>query len=414
MILLRNIGLVLCLFGSNLLFKLQAQTAPMRFENYTTQNGLPQNSGYSIAQTPEGFMWFGTQDGLCRYDGTHLIVYKNEPDDSLSLCANQINALCTDSKGNLWIGTPHGICVYNRFSDHFELPSAYWHMNTKADHINTASLLQVDDNHLFVVSGDEGLFLLQKNKQEPVVFFPGPFEKLSLSEIKKNDQNKVCISSGNDLQQFNGQSFEPLMLQHFSGVPDKNFEISHFLFAKGLLWLSTTQHGLLKVNLSTKKVVEKIDIDKKLWHLRKNELTDLLLDLNDNIWVGTSADGIYKYNEATGQLTNGRFNPVDKFSIRKNYIIALFEDKQGIIWIGTSGGGIAKYDPSKFVFQQVSLIDSKGKPAPDNMVMSLYNSGTNGLVAGTQSGGIITGDRHFANLQFFKNKPNDPSSILSD
>lgn len=391
-----------------------AQLRPIRFENYTTENGLPQNSGYSIAQTPEGFMWFGTQDGLCRYDGTHLVVYKNEPGDSLSLCANQINALCTDTKGNLWIGTSQGVCIYNRLTDHFELPSAYWHTDKQADHLNATGLLQVDDDHLCVVTADKGLFLLQKNKKEHVVFFSGPVEKLSLGEIKKNGQNRICIISGNDLQQYNGQAFEPLLLHQYAGMPDKDFEISHFLFAKGFLWLSTTHHGLLKVNLVEKTVVEKIDIGNKQWHFTKNELTDLLLDHDGNMWVGTSADGIYKYNEATAELTNGRYNAGDKFSLTKNYVIALFEDKQGIIWIGTSGGGIAKYDVGRYVFQLVPLSDPKGKPAPDNMVMSLYNAGANGFVAGTQSGGMMTGDRHFANLQFYKNKPNDPASIVND
>ena len=394
--------------------EISAQVAPLRFENYTTENGLPQNSGYSIAQTAEGFMWFGTQDGLCRYDGYKLHVYRKKNGDSLSLCGNQVNALHTDKEDNLWIATSEGVCIYNRLNDNFESVSVFLQFNSTIDKLNTKDLLDDADGNMWVVTVNEGLFFLQCKQKKVTPFFTGLLEKLSLGEIKKDEQKNICISTRADIYRYNGKYFDPLQLKDITGVPAEELFINHFLFTNGELWLSTLGLGLLRISLSQKKLIAQVNTQNKIWQLDKNEMSDLLQDKSNNIWVGTISNGIYKYNYTSNQLSNGHYSASDKYSIRKNYIIALFEDRQGIIWIGTSGGGIAKYDPGRFAFQIVQLTDNKGKPSPDNMVMSLYNTGSDGFIAGTQSGGIIKADREFGNMQFLKPGTANTKSILYD
>ena len=391
-----------------------AQVTALRFENFTTENGLPQNSGYSIAQTAEGFMWFGTQDGLCRFDGYRLKIYKHIQNDSLSICGNQVNTLFTDYKGNLWIGTPNGVCIYLFHTDQFTSPAAYLGYACEADKLNTQFIMEDSDKNIWVVTANQGLYLLNNHDKKTSRFFTENPDKLSLGEIKKDEQQRICITNGNDIYRFNGVDFTALQIKNTKGFPRDGLTISHFLFTNKELWLASLNHGLIRINSSTNKVIEKIDSRNKTWQLKNNEITDLLRDSKNNIWIGTVNNGIYKYDFTNGQLANGCFIASDKYSIRKNYIISLFEDKQGITWIGTSGGGIAKYDPDKFFFHQVLLTDQLGNQAPDNMIMGLLHIPGKGFIAGTQSGGIIEADSAFGNLTFFKNNPTYKQTLFHD
>lgn len=82
-------------------------------------HGLSQNHGMAIIKDYKGFMWFGTLDGLNKYDGYKITVYKNIPNDPFSISSNEIWALLQDSENNLWVGTNHGLNVYDREKDRF-------------------------------------------------------------------------------------------------------------------------------------------------------------------------------------------------------------------------------------------------------------------------------------------------------
>jgi hypothetical protein len=92
----------------------------IRFEHITVEEGLSQNGAYSIIQDSKGFMWFGTQDGLNKYDGTSFTVYKHDPENSASISDNWIWTILEDRQGTLWIGTlSGGLNSYDRELDQF-------------------------------------------------------------------------------------------------------------------------------------------------------------------------------------------------------------------------------------------------------------------------------------------------------
>ncbi|MBL0018752.1 MAG: hypothetical protein IPP17_20570 [Bacteroidetes bacterium] len=96
-----------------------SQTSRLRFEHVDFEEELPQNSVYAIAQDKTGFMWFGTADGLCRYDGRELKIYRHDPADDNSLPGNFVRSIFPDSKGRLWVGTESGLCCYFPEFDRF-------------------------------------------------------------------------------------------------------------------------------------------------------------------------------------------------------------------------------------------------------------------------------------------------------
>ena len=98
---------------------LSAQNAEMRFEHLSSEQGLSQNSVLCILQDQRGFLWFGTEDGLNKYDGYSFTVYKIDIYDTTSISENHILSLCKDHNGILWIGTEGGLNRYNYSTNSF-------------------------------------------------------------------------------------------------------------------------------------------------------------------------------------------------------------------------------------------------------------------------------------------------------
>ena len=99
-------------------------TGSMRFRQYTSQDGLSQNSIFCFAQDQFGFMWIGSSDGLNRFDGYKFVVYKPQQNDSFSVAGNSVRGIVSSSTGELWIATRTGLCRYNRAANNFiKIPS---------------------------------------------------------------------------------------------------------------------------------------------------------------------------------------------------------------------------------------------------------------------------------------------------
>jgi len=110
-----------------------AQKDVLLFENYNSEQGLSQNSGYAITQDQQGFMWIGTQDGLNRFDGLRFKVFRNNPADSLSIPFNEVSALLTDGDGRVWISSPLGTAVYDPITSAFYRVSKLFHSSDELD-----------------------------------------------------------------------------------------------------------------------------------------------------------------------------------------------------------------------------------------------------------------------------------------
>ena len=94
----------------------QAENRSVRFEQLSREHGLSQSFVYAIAQDREGYMWFGTQEGLNRYDGFEFTVFAHEPNDPTSISDETIRTMISDSKGAIWVGTDAG--GLSRYNDH--------------------------------------------------------------------------------------------------------------------------------------------------------------------------------------------------------------------------------------------------------------------------------------------------------
>lgn len=130
--------ILICLIGYQIGCHAQMADEHYYFKNLSVQNGLSQNTVNAILQDKQGFMWFGTKDGLNRYDGLSFRKFKHDDRTRRSIGNNFITALYEDAKGNIWVGTDVGLYIYNPEKDSFRHFAELSAENTKIEHTVTA------------------------------------------------------------------------------------------------------------------------------------------------------------------------------------------------------------------------------------------------------------------------------------
>lgn len=277
------IGLVLL---SAILPQAQASLDPGKaFTQYVhrvwdTDSGLPQNAILSIAQTTDGYIWLGTEEGLVRFDGIHFRVFdrRNTPE----LQSNQITALFADHEQRLWIGTNGGglaRLTHGRFTA----------FSSKAGLPNKSVLSLYEDNSGTLWIGTDGGGLVR--------FARGRFKVLTKADGLAD--NAVFSISGDN---------------------------------RGSIWIGT-HAGLTKIATSGSKIVNVTSRK----DLGDSYIRAVLADRDGSVWAGTNGGGLCHLTPTGIQ----RYTTADGLS--SNAVWSLFQDHAGTIWIGTGGGGLDRY-----------------------------------------------------------------------
>lgn len=319
---------------------------PVNFDRYYSENltytkGLSQNYVYAILQDKHGYMWFGTWDGLNKYDGYNYTIYNTS--DGLS--DHTIRCMVEDEMGNLWVGTNRGLNKFNRRTQTFE-------------------------QFLFQSPDSSNQFL-------------GRVRSIVLS-----GDSVMWIGTRNGLFNFNPKTGN--YTSYFSSVnqdlisPRSNY-ITHICKAgDGILWLSTT-YGLVKFDPNTKRSTRYYHMPNDLTSISHNYINCVIEDRNGNFWIGT-LNGLNYYDAITQKVSRFYNDPANPNSLSGNNIISLFESKNGIIWVGTNNSGLNKYikEESRFVRYQQDFNDKSS--LSNNRIYSIFEDNTGNLWVGTYMG----------------------------
>ncbi|MEO7311503.1 MAG: two-component regulator propeller domain-containing protein [Chitinophagaceae bacterium] len=391
---------------------LYARHQALRFESYSTENGLPQNSGYCIAQTDEGFMWFGTQNGLCRFDGYQWKVYKKSMTDSFSVSNNFIRAMVTDDAGNLWVGTGDGIVIYHPQSGKFFKPSSFFMIGTLLDKQTVSTFLKDRDN-IWIYTPGRRLYRFTSKTHE-LKEYTLPQGEMAARSMALDESGRLWVSTTEDLYFLENDQFKPFNFSKYINKPMGNPELLDMAFTHGEMWVGSDNKGLFRFSMKgSPSLLAHLTTDSARWQFTDNQMECLIKDAKGNIWFGTAANGLYHYDYSTNQFVNGRHDDADVFSIRKNYVVSLFEDRQHIIWVGLSGGGIAKWDGDKNFFKNTLLTEKIAAPnKTDDMVLGLYNDGDSLFYIATQGAGMVISDNKLNSFKTFSHQENDNHSIV--
>lgn len=390
----------------------------LNFSSLTVNDGLSQNAVLSVVQDGNGFMWFGTQDGLNRYDAKSFKVYKHSAPDSTSLSFNYISILFVDSQKKLWVGTRNGLNRYSARYDRFEHIALA--TNSKSDII--ISSICEDSRHQLWVWSSVGLFMLSEPKRGQYFsrLVPLPDSVAGLggtnSRIITQDRNgNYWLGSSAGLTRMTMINNKPV-LKTFKKSPDDkhslsdNYITSIFQDSKGRLWIGTLHGGINLYDSLTDKFIRYSFRDAAFLPVNNN--IRVITENNDGkILIGTLG-GLCILDPETKSWSLCRHSPDDNHSLSNNSIYSVYPTKDNIIWIGTYWGGVNYSSPYNSAFHIYRT--NKVSDVNNNIISVVKEDVAHNLWIGTEGGGLNYLNIRTGTVTAYVNKPNDPGSIASD
>ena len=349
---------VLILLGYCLFWGVSAnKPADLKFHHLTVNNGLPQNSVYSIVKDKYGFMWFGTWGGAARYDGYHLKLFRPHENDTTALPDYRISCLVTDSLQNIWIETENPLYFfkYSYEADNFirrlksKAPTQVkqevrrWHRNLYKTTQNKTYRWTASDNGLIQTNLATGRTkLYQKNSATPFALSDN-----LLKNIYLDDEDNLWIGTLSGGVNYTNLYFKPFTNYYHQSEVGKGL-IDNVVRAvcvddDGRIWVGSENSGITIIDVSSGTPSFAYVADKGL---EDKKIRSLLCAKDGTIWVGTK-DGLFAIKNAKLD-----FNAYDTKAFNHN-IFALHEDDDNNLWIGTLYG-LVLYNREAKSFQQYS------------------------------------------------------------
>jgi len=382
-------------------------------EHFSIEEGLSQNTIICSIQDSRGFMWFGTEDGLNRFDGYTFKKFFHNPSDPYSLSHNRIKSIYEDREGSLWVGTMGGgLNKFIREKEHF--------IHFKANPQNPYSL---SDNTILSIYEDRSGYLwlgtyagLNRFDKKNKKFHPYYLKETSNVEPNSkfstwvtmiiDDNNKgMWLGTSKGLMRFYPEKEK--FIQYgigLNGDPKYNKVTALCKEKSGLLWIGTNR-GIRVFDPGTGKVKqwETEQLGLSLFHSR---VETIFRDHKDIIWVG-AIDGLYKYDPAANRFEFHCNYPDLNRSLSSNFVISFYEDISHVMWVGTYSG-LCKFDNKKKKF---SHFRAHGNSYEDNIIFAINQDSTGVLWIGTYGGGLHRYDRKTGNSINYIHNPKNPLSI---
>lgn len=403
-----------------------SQFGGFKFENISAYNGLSQNTITSIAQDQYGFMWFGTFNGLNRYDGYDFRVYLMDRNNPRSLSSSRITDLFSDARGNLWIWTIDGIDRYNYETDdfdHFTINQLSQQILEGFERRNRPQIFKYENHRFRFYYNQERTFtytnLLTGDSTKDVVNLDDPYGirdnyLISMFIDRYHSLWVGSFSSGVYYADLQRKKFNHYLLSGENTIINNIRAIHQYAYQKDTLWLGTRDQGLIEFDRRTKKILRHYQYDP----LRKNSLVyndirKIFQDSKGFLWIGTKG-GVDRFDPVTERFFNimkGTGND------NRYYIFDIYEDHYGAIWIATFAG-LHQYDDR--TNSVIRYGEEEGVYA-DNSIRFIREDNQLNLWIGTEVGGLtmlkrkpVTGDKAAFVSVRFSNDPEDDNSLSNN
>jgi ligand-binding sensor domain-containing protein len=326
------------------------------FEKLTIQNGLSNNKVNCILQDSRGFMWFGTDDGLNRYDGTNFTIFRNRPGDPYSISGNLIMDLLEDKNGVLWIATADGgLTKYDyRLSPRLQFVQ-YKHLPTDSNSIPVNivnALLEDPRGYIWVATSGAGVLRFEKATG---TFTPGPLGTTSTCLDLEFDQNGLIWvgRQGGGILKINPSTHEFQMDERYRNfyaqLPHPTVTALHVDEERNM-WFGSWDRVLYRFNRKTQRE-EIFQKDNSSFSFSNDEILCFRQDRAKNIWMGGRHLGLHLYDKQQNKFYNYQYDPSREGTIADNKVNSIYIDHSGIVWIGTNKG-ISIHNPAQQQFQQ--------------------------------------------------------------
>lgn len=379
----RRFATVLCIWIMVCGYAVQGGDAkPQRHfqvRSYTLEDGLSQNLVTCALQTRDGFMWFGTREGLNRFDGYEFLAFQHDENDSFSISHNYVTALLEDRDGRIWVGTEDGLNRFDPITGRFE---KFFHdpMQPTSISNNNINVLYQDSYGTLWIGTHVGLNKLrQTNPTDFESFLHNPNDSKSVSS---NLIRAIC------------------QVHNAGGTAEKK------------LWIGTTAGGLCVMDTETNKFSKIYDDLVVPPHFNFSTIWDVYedpIDRGNTLWVCTP-QGLGKIDRTTKQWEFFTFENKNPNTISHNRVRRILRDAYGRLWIGTTEGGINLMTGDTFL----NFRNTPNQPAifTDEYIYDIYQS-TDGIVwVCTYSNGVTQISGMEPRFVHYKKNPLDPHSLI--
>ncbi|MGE5342105.1 MAG: two-component regulator propeller domain-containing protein [Candidatus Omnitrophota bacterium] len=366
---------------------LHSMAQVIRFDRISIEEGLSQSIVQCVIQDSRGFMWFGTEDGLNRYDGYNFTVMRQIPGNINSLSHNNVLALYEDKTGLIWIGTfLGGLSTFDYKTNTF---THYRNDVTNANSLSNNLVFTIYEDHagMMWIGTQGGLNRFDRKTTQFKRFQHVPTDPHSLSDnsvhaIVQDRSGTLWIGTENGLNQFDPQTGRFTRFQRHS---PKKHSLSHndvraiHEDQNGILWIGTNGGGLNTFNPQNGQFDAYRFDPRHSNSISSNTVYAITEDTRPGeLWIGTAA-GLNHFDPKTKTFSRYTSNPSDRFSLSNGDIRSIYKDRSGVIWIGTYGGGANKFNGKKKEFMHYITLT-------DKIVWSVWEEDAQYLWVGTQTG----------------------------
>lgn len=398
-----------------------AERRNVRFNHITVNDGLSHAAVTAIAQDRRGFMWFGTQDGLNRYDGQQIVTFLRDSNDPGQLPHNWIWTLHSDSHGNLWVGTDGGgLALMDPKSETFttyrgrEGDSA----SLNSDRIRT--LFEDSAGILWIGTDGGGMTRLDPATGRFRTYRHDPDDRFSLPSdsvlaILEDPQGDLWVgTNGGGLARLDHASDRFERYAHDPADPNSlsNDRVRALLLGQdGRLWVGTYEGGLNRLHVAT-GVFERFDPGSADEHgFSSKRVRSLFRDRAGTVWVGTE-NGLFTWVPKNHRFVHHSHVSGDPGSLSDNRVNALFQDAGGVLWVATFGDLNAwNYLSEAFEY---TVSSSNGGVLSGNVVTAISKDEQGDLWIGTYDGGLNHITKSSGAVEVFRHDPADHATLPDD
>jgi|GEM_PF-3006609 len=364
---------VVFLFISILLYGVSVNAqASFNFQHFPADHPLSHPIIQGITQDRQGFIWFGTKQGLIRFDGIHTLIFKHRPFDAASICSNDVWAVCEDHEQPLlWVATLGGLArldlLKKQFRNYLYHPdSLLTRSGPSAKDITCVT--QGEDGKVWLGTGGGGLNSFDPETEKFTYYYPNSTTDYKsdynhLGYVGEDARGHIWFGTQAGLLRLDPASGEMTSFRKDIGLLKTNFALT--IDSAGQVW-ACTQKGIFRYD-ERKETFRRLPVDTTGWKKRFGVgwsavyPETMLVDQQGQLWFGGWDTGLFVFDEKTAQLRHFQHDDSNTASIGHNSIYTLFADRNQRLWIGTNG--VDRLDPYFQKFEFIPLNkhpDNKG------------------------------------------------------
>ena len=438
----------------------------IHFKRLSTNDGLSQSAVNAITQDRDGFLWFGTQDGLNRFDGYEFRIFRHDFGDTTSISDNYIWCVLSSRSGDLWVGTLHGgLNRYDRSSGTFE---HFHHVDGDSASLpndDVTCLFEDGRGILWIGTWGGGLARLDsahrrfntfRHQRHAEPSLPddrvrcmwedprgtlwvgtwgglarvkdGEIRPVSLADHSPAGKEIICVAGDRHGNIFLGTNGHGLALISGDGQPrTPPSGMSPLVSAlatrsvafvhedrTGRYWVGTNDSGLVSWRPGDEKPVGHSESSLNPEGIASTQVTSVFEDERGGLWFGTNGEGIRRFDRRWERFQSYRSNPQAKNALTSGDVRAVFASCADTVWVGTLGGGMFRFSPQTAVFARYGTPHGVREVVLGDKITAIQSDLTGRLWIGTGGEGLFSWVPGTGRCVRYQHDPEVPGSIASD